>query len=235
MKKHIPYTLTCCNLLCGCLSIYFSAIDRFDLAFCLILLAAVFDFFDGFVARLLKVSSEIGKELDSLADCVTFGVAPSMSLLFFLLSTDVLPVYACFLPLVMAAFSAVRLAKFNLDTRQTDSFIGLATPSNAIFWSSLVASLEPSALPVLAYWCLAVFPLLSSYLLVSEIPFFSLKFHSFLWKENKIRFVFLIGTLLFIVAGIVVCFICDNHRALLSLGWVVILWYSIVNLFNLRK
>ena len=135
MKKHIPNTITSCNLICGCIAIYFAMQSAYDFAFYFIIGGAVFDFFDGFAARLLGVSSPIGKELDSLADDVTFGVAPSAVL--FSLLRETLPValpgstllpYLPFAAFIMAAFSALRLAKFNLDERQSTSFIGLPTP-----------------------------------------------------------------------------------------------------------
>lgn len=140
MKKHIPNTITSCNLICGCIAIYFAMQSAYDFAFYFIIGGAVFDFFDGFAARLLGVSSPIGKELDSLADDVTFGVAPSAVL--FSLLRETLPValpgsallpYLPFAAFIMAAFSALRLAKFNLDERQSTSFIGLPTPANTLF------------------------------------------------------------------------------------------------------
>ena len=146
MKKHIPNTITCCNLISGCAATVFAIYGVPELALSLIILGAVFDFFDGMSARLLHVSSEIGKELDSLADVVTFGVAPSSILYWYLGMIDypaflepmreVVPFFAY----VLAAFSALRLAKFNLDTRQTTSFIGLPTPADALFWGSLIVA-----------------------------------------------------------------------------------------------
>ena len=140
MKKHIPNTITCCNLISGCVATVFALFGIPEMALLFIILGAVFDFFDGMTARVLGVSSPIGKELDSLADDVTFGVAPASILFWFLGIIDypeflegwrnVIP----FLAYIIAAFSALRLAKFNLDTRQTTSFIGLPTPANALFW-----------------------------------------------------------------------------------------------------
>ena len=146
IKKHLPNSITCCNLISGCIATTFAFIGDAKLALCWIVIGAVFDFFDGMSARLLNVSSPIGKELDSLADDVTFGVAPA-TILFSELNVleypgpllgikDFIP-YIAFL---MAAFSALRLAKFNLDERQTTSFIGLPTPANALFWGSLIVS-----------------------------------------------------------------------------------------------
>ena len=170
------------------------------LALLFIVLGAVFDFFDGFTARLLGVSSPIGKELDSLADVVTFGVAPA-SMAFTLLGNiscsaggrcPMAPYfpYAAFL---IAAFSALRLAKFNLDTRQSHSFIGLPTPANALFWGSLIVGLGDRIYDFSWAGCLILVGVfVSSWLLVSEIPMFALKFKQWGWKGNEVKYIFLI-------------------------------------------
>ena len=131
--RSIPNTLTCCNLLSGC-GATLTAINSgdFKLALLYIIIGAVFDFFDGFAARMLHVSSPIGKELDSLADVITFGMAPA-AIVWAYLNTCHFPL--SIFPFLMVAFSALRLAKFNLDERQTSSFIGLPTPANALFWA----------------------------------------------------------------------------------------------------
>ena len=145
IKNNIPNAVTCCNLICGCIAAGAAFNYNLQTALLFIILGAVFDFFDGMTARALHVSSPIGKELDSLADCVTFGVAPSAML--FTVMTQVQ--YPSFIPVswkailpftafIMAAFSARRLAKCRLDTRQTTSFIGLPTPANALFWGALI-------------------------------------------------------------------------------------------------
>ncbi len=160
-----------------------------------IVVGAVFDFADGLVARLLGVSCPIGKELDSLADCITFGVAPS-AMLFAQLSANVSNVanmaYLPFAAFILAAFSALRLAKFNLDTRQTTSFIGLPTPACALFWASLLASCQREAI-ALNTWALLAAMLLSCYLLVSELPMFAMKFKSYAigYEDNVIKYSFL--------------------------------------------
>jgi len=209
MKKHIPNTLTCCNLLSGCVATYFALQANFDLAFLFVIIGAVFDFFDGFAARLLHVTSAIGKELDSLADDITFGFAPAATLfamLSKLLSPANLPAefpftdspilqYVPFIAFLVAAFSALRLAKFNLDERQTTSFIGLPTPANALFWCSLAAALDHSAWLTGEPWLAVVLiagVLLSCWLLVSEIPMFSLKFKNYGWRGNEIRYAFIL-------------------------------------------
>ena len=163
------------------------------MALLFIVIGAVFDFFDGMSARLLHVSSPIGKELDSLADDITFGFAPSAIVFSFLSSYHVHLLFVPFLAFVMAAFSALRLAKFNLDERQALGFIGLPTPANALFWGSLIVSagdwLQSS--PYLYYGVVCgIF--ISSYLLVSEIPMFALKFKTWGWKGNEVKYIFLL-------------------------------------------
>ena len=197
MKKHIPNSITCCNLISGCIAITFALYSEPHMALLWIVIGAVFDFFDGMMARLLHVSSPIGKELDSLADVVTFGVAPSAMLFFQLGIMDypsvleplrgVLP-YSAFL---MAAFSALRLAKFNLDERQTTSFIGLPTPANALFWGALIVGgshwIESTKWMLPA---LLLLMLVSCWLLVSELPMFALKFKQWGWKGNEVKYLF---------------------------------------------
>lgn len=200
MKKHIPNTITSCNLICGCIAIYFAMQSAYDFAFYFIIGGAVFDFFDGFAARLLGVSSPIGKELDSLADDVTFGVAPSAVL--FSLLRETLPValpgsallpYLPFAAFIMAAFSALRLAKFNLDERQSTSFIGLPTPANTLFWVALAVGAHDWLVATpWSSWALLAGILLSSWLLVAEIPMFALKFKHFGLKGNELRYGFIL-------------------------------------------
>lgn len=202
IKKHIPNSLTCCNLMCGCMATGAAFYGNYRWAIVMIIIGAVFDFFDGMVARLLGVSSPIGKELDSLADVVTFGVAPS-AILFYLFHEVQYPAFlepaAKILPytaFLMAAFSALRLAKFNLDTRQTTSFIGLPTPANALFWGSLVVGQH--AFLVSAKFNAAflfLFMFLSCLLLVAEVPLFSLKFKDLSWEHNRVQYIFLVGCL----------------------------------------
>ncbi|MBR1933265.1 MAG: CDP-diacylglycerol--serine O-phosphatidyltransferase [Prevotella sp.] len=208
MKKHIPNTITCCNLVSGCIATVFALKGSAEMALLWIVIGAVFDFFDGMSARLLGVSSPIGKELDSLADVVTFGVAPS-AIVFAFLNTSHLSSLS-YVAFVMAAFSALRLAKFNLDERQTTSFIGLPTPANALFWGSLITWLhsqtmfEPYRLPSYIYYGVVLMLLVSCYLLVAELPLFALKFKHWGWKGNEVKYVFLATSALLIgVLGII--------------------------------
>jgi CDP-diacylglycerol--serine O-phosphatidyltransferase len=231
IKKNIPNTITLGNLLCGCLAII--KVFEGDLVWAsyLVGIAAVCDFFDGFAARLLKVSSPIGKDLDSLADMVTFGVVPGLVIFqiihvsvfntyFFSKSLpdnpiggvdDFGPKYLNYLPYVALAipvFSCIRLAVFNNDVRQSDSFIGLPTPGNAILICSLpiILNLGPFlrqdqfaeifSQPLLSTRLLIAYSLISAFLLVIPIPLFALKFKNFKWKGNEIRFIFLIWSVL---------------------------------------
>ena len=199
MKKHIPNSITCCNLISGCIAISFASAGKIEVALLFIIIGAVFDFFDGMVARLLNISSPIGKELDSLADVITFGVAPS-AIIFSQLYVMSYPVfleplrdYLPYTAFIMAAFSALRLAKFNLDERQTLGFIGLPTPANALFWGSLLVGVgeKLETHPWVLYFLLAGI-LISSWLLVSEIPMFALKFKHWSFKGNEVKYLFLI-------------------------------------------
>ena len=216
MKKHIPNTLTCCNLISGCIATYWAFNANYELALLFVVIGAVFDFFDGFAARLLHISSNIGKELDSLADDITFGFAPSAVIFSMLrsLSTPQVPLFNSplvaevlpYVAFVMAAFSALRLAKFNLDERQTTSFIGMPTPANALFWTSLSVAIQFNTehIPANAYAIMLIAgTFIASWLLVAEIPMFALKFKSYGLKGNELRYGFiLVSILLLILLGI---------------------------------
>lgn len=200
IKAHIPNALTCCNLISGCIATCFAFFHDPNMALLFIIIGAVFDFFDGMAARLLHVSSPIGKELDSLADDVTFGVAPSTIIFSQLLVMDypsfLQPVadYLPFAAYIMAAFSALRLAKFNLDERQALGFIGLPTPANALFWGALIVGghtfFETSSAMTLV---LLAMVFISCWLLVAEIPMFALKFKHWGWKGNEVKYLFLLS------------------------------------------
>ena len=208
MKKHFPNTLTCCNLISGCIATYWAFQSDYQLALLFVVIGAIFDFFDGFAARLLHVSSPIGKELDSLADDVTFGFAPSAVVYSMIssLSNEIplfgQPLLGQLLPYVafiMAAFSALRLATFNLDERQTTTFIGLPTPANALFWTALAASFQfnQELMPNEAYAVLLIVGVLvASWLLIAEIPMFALKFKSYGWQGNELRYGFIAASIL---------------------------------------
>ena len=194
IKKHIPNTITCCNLIAGCIATWFAFESDFTMALLFIVIGAVFDFFDGMVARLLHVSSPIGKELDSLADDITFGFAPSAIVFSYLCTFHIHLPFIPFLAFIMAAFSALRLAKFNLDERQALGFIGLPTPANALFWGSLVLGLQEYNIYFEGMeWAVLVGTFISSYLLIAEIPMFALKFKTWGWKGNEIKYIFILS------------------------------------------
>ena len=199
MKKHIPNSITCCNLISGCIATAFAFTGEAKIALLWIIIGAVFDFFDGMTARLLHVSSPIGKELDSLADDITFGVAPStiiftqLQLMSYPEFLEPLRPYLPFVAYIMAAFSALRLAKFNLDERQALGFIGLPTPANALFWGSLLVGIgEQMYYRPWTLYLILIGILGSSWLLVSEIPMFALKFKHWGWKGNEVKYIFLL-------------------------------------------
>ena len=180
MKKiivHIPNAITCLNLLSGCFACLFAFKTDFETSALFICLAALFDFMDGFAARLLNAYSPMGKELDSLADLISFGMAPGI------------------LIFSIPVFSGLRLAKFNIDTRQTTSFIGLPVPADALFWIGVCFWGLENGFNIYVLGCLI---LIFSYLLVSELPMFSLKFKDLSLRNNYIRYILLLGAIIFI-------------------------------------
>lgn len=201
---NIPNTITCLNLISGCIATYWAFQGDYRMALLFIVTGAVFDFFDGMVARLLHVSSPIGKELDSLADDITFGFAPSAIIFSYLshLTSYISPLIP-YLAFIMAAFSALRLAKFNLDERQALGFIGLPTPANALFWGALIGGLHGYDIHFEGIeWCILIGVIVSSYLLISEIPMFALKFKTWGWKGNEIKYIFLLTCIPMLFLGI---------------------------------
>lgn len=224
MRKHIPNLITGLNAASGAMAVFMALYGRIEWAACFIIAGMVFDFFDGMAARLLHVKSEMGKELDSLADVITFGVAPALLAHLLILdllfpegmgSLALLTAYEriiLFSPLLIPVFSAFRLAKFNLDTRQSVSFIGLPVPAHALFWVGLVFARVKEPLLYQVFfgniWVLALCVLVLSTLLVSELPMFSLKITGFGWAANKVVYLYFLT--LFILA---VCF-----------GWAVLLF-----------
>ncbi len=239
IKKHIPNTITCCNLVSGCIATSYAFGGSPKMALLWIIIGAVFDFFDGMSARLLHVSSPIGKELDSLADDVTFGVAPA-TIVFSELAVLEYPSflqpfceYIPYLAFIIAAFSALRLAKFNLDERQTTSFIGMPTPANALFWGSLIVfnpfwleGYSWSVLVILALVCI------TSFLLICELPMFALKFKQWSFKGNEIKYIFAAIAIL----SMVIFTIEDGLLGLLEAWWLIISLYFIISLaLHIRK
>ncbi len=231
ITRNIPNTITCCNLISGCIATLSAFMGEIHMALLWIIIGAIFDFFDGMSARLLHVSSPIGKELDSLADDITFGMAPA-AIVFYEMGIMEYPAflapvqpYMPFVAFLIAAFSALRLAKFNLDERQAMGFIGLPTPANALFWGALLVGagdiIENTTwmVPVVI-----VMILLSCWLLVSEIPMFALKFKHWGWKGNEVKYLFLITCVpLLIVFGV-------------TAFAIIIAWYVLLSaLVNIRN
>lgn len=229
--RNIPNSITCCNLISGCIATYNAFLGDIRMALLWIIVGAVFDFFDGMSARLLKVSSPIGKELDSLADDITFGFAPS-AIIFYELSIMEYPSellmlkpYLPYFAFVMAAYSALRLAKFNLDERQSLGFIGLPTPANALFWGALFVGAQ-NFMESTAYMLPVVLLMIcvSCWLLIAEEPMFALKFKQWGWKGNEVKYIFLISCLpLLMIFGI-------------TAFSVIIAWYVVLSVVvNLRN
>jgi CDP-diacylglycerol--serine O-phosphatidyltransferase len=196
VRKHIPNAITLMNLLSGCLAVFYAFQGNYAMTLYLVLLAGLFDFLDGLAARLLKAYSPMGKELDSLADMVSFGLIPGV-LVFSMLDASAFPVWVKFTGFLIPLFSALRLAKFNIDENQTKSFIGMPTPANAFFWTGIAFSFSAymNELP----WLLISLTVLFSYLLVSPLPMFALKVSSLKWSDNKLQYIFLTGCILLII------------------------------------
>lgn len=208
--RHIPNTLTLLNLACGVLAILFIVQDKIDQTLIVLGLALMFDLLDGMVARLLKVSSPLGKELDSIADMVSFGVVPGLIMARLILESQghTFPADELFVGnglwfggVLVAMFSGLRLAKFNIDTRQSDSFIGVPTPANTLlilsFW--IISAKYPDHFLNIAFqntWFLVGMAVLLSYLIVSELPLIALKFKVWSFKENRYRYILIGASLL---------------------------------------
>lgn len=206
MKKHIPNSITCLNLFSGCLGIVFAFQGNLTWASYAIVIAAILDFFDGMLARLLKAYSDMGKELDSLADVVSFGVLPSVIIYhLFGLSPQLEfgSIWLSFSAFIIAVFSALRLAKFNIDTRQSENFIGLPSPANALLVASfpliIIESNTYFGDLILNQWFLLIFSLIMSMLLVAEVPLISLKFKTLNVKENLLRYVLIFSSVALLI------------------------------------
>jgi len=209
IKKHIPNLITLINLFCGCIAVVFVSESNYEMAFYMVCLGIFFDFFDGFFARLFKVSSPLGLQLDSLADMVTSGVVPGYVMYTLFVKSanphDVIgSAFIPFLGFIVTLGSCYRLANFNIDTRQTDSFIGLPTPANALFILSLPLVIEFSdslmIFEILTnHWVLLGIALCSAYILNAEIPLFALKIKKFNLKDNALQIVFLLISLVMLI------------------------------------
>ena len=230
ITRSIPNTLTCLNLFSGCIACVMAFEANYNLALAFIILSAVFDFFDGMMARLLNAHSPIGKDLDSLADDVSFGVAPSLIVfslfkeMHYPASMEFIAPYMPYTAFLISVFSALRLGKFNIDPRQSSSFIGMPTPANALFWGSLTVGAHSFLISDsfnAAY--LFILVVIMSLLLVAEIPMFSLKFKSLAWKQNKVSYIFLI-----VCIPLLIFFKISSFAA-------IILWYIILSLLTKKR
>ncbi len=226
--KNIPNSITCLNLLSGCFACIFAFQGQYDWVALCIGLSALFDFLDGMAARLLHAYSPLGKELDSLADLISFGLAPGLMVMHLMAYNSTFhgmteyQSWWALSALLIPVFSALRLAKFNIDTRQTTSFIGLPVPANALFWIGICQAVLRMESPVCGYAIVALV-IIFSLLLVSEIPMFSLKFKNLKWKENYLRYLI-----------IVVAAICLISLGLAGLAATIGL-YIVLSLLTARK
>lgn len=228
IKKHVPNIITLLNLLCGCIAVVFVAELHFEMAFFFVSLGIFLDFFDGFFARLFKVSSPLGLQLDSLADMVTSGLVPGYvmySMLKMAQNPDPTNIIVPYLGFVIALGSCYRLANFNIDSRQTDSFIGLPTPANALFILSLPLVLKHSDSLIIFdiltnQGVLLIITVLSAFILNAEIPLFSLKIKDFTLKKNALQILFLLLSMALLV------FL--NYLAIP----LIIIFYVLLSVFN---
>lgn len=226
IKKHVPNLITLLNLFSGCIALIFAIKFNYEMAFFFVSLGIFLDFFDGFFARLFKVSSELGLQLDSLADMITSGLLPGF-MMFTMLSIHSDNAYIPYLGFIITLGSCYRLANFNIDTRQTDSFIGLPTPANALLILSLPLVLQNTDSDLISsvlenQWVLLGITAFSAYILNAEIPLFSLKIKSASFAKNKLQIIFLA-----ISVGLLVAF------QFLGIP-LVILFYVLLSVVNNR-
>jgi CDP-diacylglycerol--serine O-phosphatidyltransferase len=245
MKKHIPNIITLLNLFCGSIAVLFAVEGNLFMAAVFVILGIVFDFFDGFAARILDVKSELGLQLDSLADMITSGVVPGI-VLFKLFEkslgdfpysydftskewnddiTSIVPLVG----LLVTLASCYRLANFNIDSRQTESFIGLPTPANTLFILSLPMILLTNDVAwvndlILNPWFLIGLTLFSCYMLNAEIPLFSLKMKTYGFKENAVKYVFLIVSVIMLIL-----------LQFMAIPLIIVLYVLISLFMNLKK
>lgn len=226
--KHIPNTITSMNLLCGVLGVIFTFQGALDLAFYLMILASVFDFLDGFAARMLKAYSPMGKELDSLADLISFGLLPALMIHRRLVEGGMTGFWI-YIPVIICIFSALRLAKFNVDDRQSENFLGLPTPACAMWCGSLIYAADRGVMTVAGLlserYIMIIAPVVLAILLVSEIPMFSMKFKKGS-EYNRLRLCF-IG----VIAASAVAILALN----INWSYIVILTFTAYIILNLLR
>ncbi len=221
LARHLPNAITCCNLIAGCFGIIYVFEGNLELATYMVWSGAFFDFLDGLVARLLKVSSPIGKELDSLADMVTFGVLPGF---FMFKLLEGFGSSWSYIGLFIVALSALRLAKFNVDTRQSNYFIGLPTPANTILITALPFLLKIDTFSFLNNpYALSVITVIASLLLTSELPHLSLKVKNLKWENNKFQYLLMICSLtILLLFGVKALSLVVISYILISVIWNLI-------------
>ena len=226
--KHIPNTITSMNLLCGVLGVIFTFQGALDLAFYLMILASVFDFLDGFAARMLKAYSPMGKELDSLADLISFGLLPALMIHRRLVEGGMTGFWI-YIPVIICIFSALRLAKFNVDDRQSENFLGLPTPACAMWCGSLIYAADRGVMTVAGLlserYIMIIAPVVLAILLVSEIPMFSMKFKKGS-EYNRLRLCF-IG----VIAASAVAILALN----INWSYIVLLTFTAYIILNLLR
>jgi len=232
MNKHVPNIFTCLNLFFGCIAVVMIFRNRLETASFLVIGAVIFDFFDGLTARMLKAHSPIGKELDSLADVISFGLVPGAIMYSLFKESNPSLIYANenflrffqFFPFIVTVFSALRLAKFNVDVRQAESFIGLPTPANTMVIIAFPLILQHDQFHltglILNPYFLVITSIVLSYLLIAEIPLFALKFKSFSWKNNMYQYI--------LVIAFIILFLVFNYVAIP----IIIFLYLLLSIFN---
>ncbi|MBD5184410.1 MAG: CDP-diacylglycerol--serine O-phosphatidyltransferase [Bacteroidales bacterium] len=230
IKKNIPNSITCLNILAGVLSIICTikgdsplwGLKGYEWGYIFIGIAAVADFLDGFCARLLHAYSDMGKELDSLCDLVSFGVAPALAVYTCLESNG--DSWVKWLALLIAVAGALRLAKFNVDTRQTENFIGLPIPANAIFWIGYTSLVYAGSTLLSSDWMFAIAVIIESWLMISPVKLFSLKFKTWGWKGNEFRWL--------LIATAIALVFCMGVSGLM---WLIIVYVCYGLFDNARK
>ncbi|MDE7160292.1 MAG: CDP-diacylglycerol--serine O-phosphatidyltransferase [Muribaculaceae bacterium] len=230
VKKNLANAVTCCNVLCGTLSIFVLlgpdvvlGLPSWQVACLLIFLAAVADFADGLVARAVGVSGPLGRELDSLSDLVSFCVAPAVLLRVALLGAGTQE-WVAWLPALIPVAGAVRLAKFNIDTRQTTSFLGMPVPANAIFWIGYAAAVYGGWGALASPWLVTIGVVTLCLLMISELPLLALKFKNYSWKGNEARYLLVMG-----VCALILLF--PGAPGLM----LIIAWYVVISIIARLK
>jgi CDP-diacylglycerol---serine O-phosphatidyltransferase len=228
IKKNIPNIITLSNLSFGVLAITNICLDNFSISCYFIFIAGLLDFLDGFLARLLKVSSEMGKQLDSLADMISFGIAPSIIIFYALIHNNSTHIDLSFIIVLIPICSAIRLARFNIDNNQKYSFSGLPTPANAMFLASLCLFNYNTDI-ILNYYLMILLIIITSILLISRIKFFSLKFINYNISDNSIKYIFILSSILIIITSFLF------NKFSISIALIILLYIVLSLIVNLIR